>query len=287
MLLKNGVLEVSTKCQGAELTSIKLNGYEYLWSGDSNYWNRQAPVLFPIIGKLKDNRMVAENKEFTMGRHGFARDMEFSEVFCSENKVMYLLTSDSHTLSMYPYLFELYISYELINNRIKVTYEVNNIDNKDIYFSIGAHPAFRCPIVEDSEFEDYYIEFEKSETQKFINQPGGLIKFEDDLILDNSNRLELNKRIFGEIDTYIFHNLNSKVVSLKSKKSKREISMYFDKFPYFGIWTKPDDAKFICLEPWFGVNDCVDSNGMFDEKLGIQRLGVGEKFSCSYEIGVK
>lgn len=286
MMLKNDLLEVVTKADGAELTSIKLNGCEYLWNGDNKYWGRQAPILFPIIGGLKEGKAYIEDKEYFMGRHGFARDMEFDEVNSSQDKVTYLLKSNNNTLKVYPYKFELYVSYEINANRIKVTYEVKNTDNKTIFFSIGGHPAFCCPINPGEKFEDYYVEFEKKEKQKFISQPGGLIKFEDNLILDDSNILELDKNVFGEIDTYIFNNLNSKVVKLKSKKSDKSVSMYFEGFPFFGIWTKPDNAPFICLEPWYGVNDTVDTNGIFSEKIGNLSLDVGKNFVCNYEIEV-
>ena len=288
MTIKNDRLEVSTKSEGAELTSIKLNGKEYLWNGDEKYWGRHAPILFPIVGKLKDGKTMIENKEYFMSRHGFARDMKFDEVEHTESSVKYLLKSNDNTLKVYPYLFELYISYELIGDRVKVTYEVKNDDNKDIYFSIGAHPAFCCPLDEDIKFEDYYIEFEKNETQNFISQDeNGYISKENELIMDNSKVIELDKTIFKKIDTYIFSELNSKVVSLKSKKGEHCISMYFDGFPYFGIWTKPDEAPFICLEPWYGVSDLKNADKNFANKLGIQRLEKGKTFICNYEIEVK
>ena len=288
MTIKNERLEVSTKAEGAELTSIKLNGREYLWNGDEKYWNRHAPILFPIVGKLKDGKTRIEDKEYSMGRHGFARDMNFLVVEQTDSKIKYLLATSDETLKVYPYLFELYVSYEVVQNRLNVTYEVKNTDNKDIYFSIGAHPAFCCPLDEFSKFEDYYIEFEKNETQNFISQDeNGYITKENELIMDNTNIIELNKEVFGKIDTYIFHNLNSKMVSLKSKKSEKSITMYFEGFPYFGIWTKPNGAPFICLEPWYGITDLKGFNGDFADKLGIQKLSLGKTFRCNYEIEVK
>lgn len=286
MLLKNNYLDVTTKTEGAELTSIKLKGEEYLWSGDEKYWGRHAPVLFPIIGGLKNGKTCIDGKEYFMGRHGFARDMIFEEIGYNQDKDTYLLKSNEETLKVYPYKFELYISYELTENRVKVTYKVNNIDDRTIIFSIGGHPAFCCPIAENEKFEDYYIEFEKNEIQKFISQPNGLISFEENLILDNENKLKLDKNVFRDIDTYIFNNLNSKAVTLKSNKSNKSVTVHFENFPYFGIWTKPDDAPFICLEPWHGVNDTVDSNGEFKDKLGVIKLDKGKTFSCSYEIEV-
>lgn len=286
MILRNELLEVSAKSSGAELTSIKLNGYEYLWNGDKKYWGRQAPILFPIVGRFKNDKTYIEGNEYSMGRHGFARNMEFSEVSSCENKVTYLLKSNDETLKVYPYRFELYISYELIENRVKVTYEVNNIDDKTIFFSIGGHPAFRCPISEGESFNDCYVEFEKNETQYFISQTDGCIAFTDEKVLDNENRIDLSKEKLKAIDTYIFRDLNSEVVSVKSNKSSRSVSLHAKGFPFYGIWTHDSEAEFVCLEPWYGITDTVDCTGRFEEKLGVLSLEKGKRFSCSYEIEV-
>lgn len=286
MILKNELLEVSTKTEGAELTSIKLNGHEYLWSGDKKYWGRQSPILFPIVGRLKNDKTIIEGKEFSMGRHGFARNMEFDEVCSSKDKVVYVLKSNEETLKSYPYHFELYISYELIGNRVKVTYEVNNIDDKTIFFSIGGHPAFCCPMNEGESFNDYYVEFSENETQYFISQTDGCIEFTDKKILDNERRIDLSKEKLKAVDTYIFHKLKSEVVSVKSDKSTRSVAVHATDFPFYGIWTQDSDAEFICLEPWYGITEAINSNGKFEDKLGILSLKSNERFSCNYEIEV-
>ena len=184
MHLENGKLSVDVKSYGAELTSIKYNNKEFLWKGDSKYWGRHAPILFPIVGRFKDHTTFIDGKEYAMGQHGFARDSEFKEVFSSENKVTYLLTYSKDSLKIYPYKFELYISYEIFENKVKVTYEVKNVDEKTIFFSIGGHPAFNWPLVEDEKFEDYYIEFNEKETQKFIKCVDGCVKYEENLIIE-------------------------------------------------------------------------------------------------------
>ena len=286
MHLENGKLSIDVKSFGAELTSIKYNNKEFLWNADKKYWGKHAPILFPIVGRFKDNEALIEGKIYSMGQHGFARDNDFKEVFSGDNKVTYLLTYSDETLKMYPYKFELYISYEIFENKVKVTYEVKNIDDKKMFFSIGGHPAFCWPLVEGEEFNDYYIEFNEKETQKFIKCVEGCLKYEENLIIENTDKIDLDKSKFS-IDTFVFKNLNSNKVSLKSKKSSAEVSLYFDGFPYLGIWSKENEAPFICLEPWYGVADFVDHDKNFETKEGILQLNVDEKFECSYVIEVK
>lgn len=285
MHLQNNKLSIDIKSLGAELTSLKYNEKEFLWNADKKYWGRHAPILFPIVGKLKDNTMYVENNEYSMGQHGFARDSEFINVFCSDNKVTYLLSYSEETLKVYPYKFELYISYEIFDNKVKVIYEVKNVDDKDIYFSIGGHPAFKWPLVENENFEDYYIEFEQNEKQKFIKNESGCLSYQNEFIIEDTNIIELNKSKFN-IDTFTFKNLNSNKVSLKSKKSSPFVTIYFAGFPYLGIWSRTDEANFICIEPWYGLADFTSHNKDFKTKEGILRLKIGDDFKCSYIIEI-
>jgi len=284
MTLKNRILEVSIKNEGAELTSIKCNEIEYLWSG-KEYWKRQAPILFPIVGRLKNDTTLIDGKEYHMGQHGFARNMEFKEVYSDEKKVTYLLKSNEETKKMYPYSFELYISYELKENTIVVTYEIRNTDDKKILFCIGGHPAFNWPLVKGEEFSDYYIEFEKKETQKFREIDGGCIKNTDKMIFENINRIDLNKEIFS-IDTFVLKDLNSKWVELKSKKNNHSVKLYFEGFPYLGIWSRTDEAPFVCLEPWVGVADYTEATGRFEDKDSVVELDVNKAYKCTYAIEI-
>jgi len=285
MHLENDIISIDTKAIGAELTSFKYKGKEFLWNADKKYWGRHSPILFPIVGRLKNDMTLIDGKEYFMGQHGFGRDSEFKEVFSSDNKVTYLLTYSEDTLKMYPYKFELYISYEILKNRVKVIYEVKNIDDKEMYFSIGAHPAFCWPFNEGDKFEDYYIEFPCNETQKFIENNSGCLIYRDNLTLENENLIELSKSKF-DIDTFVFKDLNSKFVSLKSKKSNEEVKVYFEGFPYLGIWSKTNEAPFICIEPWYGVADFLDHNSDFKIKEGILKLDIGKVFLCDYTMEI-
>ena len=158
MVIGNEELKVTVKPDGAEMTSINYKGREYLWNGDKKYWGRHAPILFPIVGRLKDHKTIIEGNEYEMGQHGFARDCNFETVYVTANSICYRLKSSEDTLKKYPYSFKLFVTYEVVDNSIKVTYEVKNVDNRRIYFSIGAHPAFRWPINEKESFEDYDLE---------------------------------------------------------------------------------------------------------------------------------
>lgn len=287
MEIGNEKLKVTVNSEGAELTSIIYSNHEYLWNADPKYWRRHAPILFPIVGKLKDGKTKIHDEEYQMSQHGFARDMTFYLSFQSENKVIYLLKSTKETLKKYPYKFELYVSYEVLNNKIIVDYKVKNMNNGDMLFSIGGHPAFCCPMEEGTCFDDYYIEFEEKETAKFIDPGTDGIVFTEKTGLDNEKIIKLNKEIFAKTDTLMYENLKSESVSLKSDKTEKEVILHFEGFPYLGIWTRSDDAPFICLEPWFGIADEKNTTGIFEEKRGIQRLPKDKTFECSYVIEIK
>lgn len=286
MVIGNENMTVTIKSAGAEMTSINYLGTEYLWNGDRKYWGRHAPILFPIVGRLKDNKTQIGGAMYEMGQHGFARDCEFEEVSSTSNSVCYLLKETEETMLKYPYHFELFVSYEVIQNSVKVTYRVINKDEKTMFFSIGGHPAFCWPLVDSETFEDYEIKFSEKETAKRISVEDGYVYEANDTVLINEDTIALSKTVF-DIDTLIFHNLKSDIVTFQSKKSERAVSLHFNGFPYLGIWSRNDEAPFICLEPWFGIADAKDSNGIFEDKLGINRLDPSAKFECSYTIEVK
>ena len=279
--ISNEYLTVTVKEEGAELTSIKYNDTEYLWNGDKKYWGRHAPVLFPMVGALKDNKCLIKGSEYTMTQHGFARDMTFGLFAKTKDSICFVLQSNEETLKKYPFDFELYIKYELNVRAVKVTYEVINSGNNAMFFSIGGHPGFNL----FSDIKDYYIEFEENETQKKVFVENGLVNFSDKLRLNNINKIQLNEDSFND-DAMIFKDLNSSKVWLKSDKTDKAVCMHISGFPYLGIWSKKGGAPFVCLEPWFGIADKVDHNGDFSKKEGIIELNIGEEFSSSYLIEV-
>lgn len=283
--LDNDYLQVEIKEKGAELTRVfsKKTKLDYLWGGNSEFWQRQSPVLFPFVGRLKDNTYFVDGKSYQLSQHGFARDCMFKHIEKTETKSVFELCFSEETLKKYPYKFKLRISYKLDKNKLIVTYEVVNVDDKIIYFSIGGHPAFKCPLVANTSFTDYYIEFGSKENvrQLFLNNQTGLIE-PNEIINAELTKIPLNYDLF-EKDALIFEKIQSDLVSLKSEKHSHGISMTAENWDFFAFWTKKN-APFICFEPWQGIADFSDTNQNFEEKKGIKKLTVDETYKVSYSV---
>ena len=237
-------------------------------------WNRHSPVLFPIVGKLKNGETIIENEIYKMGQHGFARDMEFEEI--KENS--YVLKYNEKTLEKFPYKFELYVSYEKTNDSVTTKYEVRNIDDRKIKFGLGAHPAYKC------NYKNCELEFEKNEEDVEVYQlEEGLVKLEAEDLSEfiNGNIIKLNENIF-ENDAIIMKNLKSNKVCLK-ENNRKVLEFDFSGFPYLAIWSKLN-AEFLCIEPWFNTADKVDSDGKFDNKENLIQLNPNESFKCNYTV---
>ena len=269
------MLEIKVNKLGAELTSIKLNGIEKLHQGES-HWKRHAPILFPIVGQIKNGKTTISGKTYEMGQHGFARDMEFEEV--EENT--YLLKYSKDTLEKYPFKFELYVKYTIENNELTTTYKVINKDLTTMYFGLGGHPAFIC----DYSSGDFQIQFNKKEKDiQFIQLENGLISNEKAPNLLKENAIDLLPNIF-ENDAIIMKNIKSNIVTLYNKfKQEKILEFDFTGFPYLAFWSKIG-APFVCIEPWFNTTDKVDSNGKFEDKENILKLEPEEKFECKYKV---
>jgi galactose mutarotase-like enzyme len=283
--IENEFLKVSAKDSGAELISIKnkKNNIEYLWQGDPKFWGRRAPVLFPIIGKLNGNKYKVEENTYELPQHGFARDAYFDISQKEDTSFTFTLKSNSETLKVYPYQFELNIRYKLIKNKIEISYEVKNEDDKKIWFSIGAHPAFNCPLDPKATLSDYFLEFEKEETLEKYLLEDGLLSGKKEKMLNNENKIKLTKEVFLN-DAIIFKNMKSSSVSLKSSFSSASINFNFEGFPFLGIWSKP--GPFVCIEPWYGHADMVGFSGELKDKEGIQSLNKNGTFNCSYSVEI-
>ena len=287
-IIENSKLKILVNTYGAELNSVlsKEGDIEYLWNRDPLGWKYQTPILFPIVGKLKESRYTVNNIRYELPQHGFARLSEFDLVENKDNSIKLELKYSEESLKIYPFKFKLSCEYVLNNNEIEVIYNVSNLDDKKIYFSIGAHPAFMCPREKYEAIEDYYLEFNKKETASImlLNDDGYLSK-ESKLYLNDDNIINLSSNTF-ENDALIFNNLKSNVVTLKSKKSDKSVSFDFNMFPYLGIWSPKNGANLICIEPWYGHADFYDFNGDFSQKSGIIELDVDKNFSCSYNITI-
>lgn len=279
--ISNSKLSVQIKSKGAELFSLKnkVTQREFIWEGNSDFWGKHSPVLFPIVGTLKNNTYRFENKEYQLPRHGFARDLEFKIVYQTENEVIFLLSSDENTAKLFPFKFELQMHYILIDATLKLSYSVKNLDNKTLPFSIGAHPAFALPF----EFENYSLQFEHQETLKSCTLENDLLSDKTfEIKLENKN-LPLSYSLFAN-DALIFKTLKSKFITIVETENPI-LKISFSDFENLGIWTKPN-AKFICIEPWLGYSDTIHSNGNLSEKDGIQIVKENQTFCCSFSIEI-
>lgn len=283
--IENSQLTVKILKKGAELCSIvcKTNGTEYLWQAAPDVWAKHSPVLFPIVGTLRNNTYVHKGTAYTMGRHGFARDMQFSVTGHDADRVSLELQADETTLRQYPFLFRLQICYTLTDNNLEVTYSVLNKGVETMYFSIGGHPAFNLPINKELRFEDYNLQFEHTEQADIypLSTEGHLLA-EGIPFLNNTDRIALQKSLFYQ-DALIFKKLKSKKIRLTSEIDSRNIEVSFESFPFLGIWSKPD-ADFVCIEPWQGITDGQDASGSLEDKEGICTLAPQEQWQASWQV---
>ncbi|HEX8356835.1 MAG TPA: aldose 1-epimerase family protein [Segetibacter sp.] len=283
--ISNNVLSIQISSKGAELQSIYhlQNKLEYLWSGDADYWGKKSPVLFPIVGELKNGVYSYKGKEYKLARHGFAREMEFELTSRSEDSVTFSIKSNKETLAVYPFSFTFSVHYTLLENSLQVTYMVENTGDDKMYFSVGGHPAFKVPLVEGTTYEDYELLFsDKETTGRYPLSPKGLIEPEPVMLLNNEDVLPLKKELFSA-DAIVLKELKSNSVQLKSNKTKNGLHFNFEGFPYLGLWeTKQGD--FLCIEPWCGIADSVNATGQLEEKEGINLLQPSDVFLASFTV---
>lgn len=285
--IENQHLKIVVDPKGAELQSIYHKGHqlEYLWNGDPAFWAKRSPLLFPIVGTLKDNKYYYQDKEYSLGRHGFARETVFEVEEQGKESLTFLLKGSEETKKVYPFDFELRVNYRLAPNGLATTYIVKNSGKDALFFSIGGHPAFRVPLAAGTEYTDYYLEFEEAETApRWPINAEGLIIPEPQPLLNNTNRLPLNKPLFYK-DALVFKNLKSTTVALRSDKTARGFEFDFADFPFLGIWGFKD-ADFVCIEPWCGIADGADSNQQLTDKEGIEELEPGGVFERMWTLAL-
>lgn len=283
--LQNTSLTVKVNSFGAELCSVISidTQTEYIWQADPSIWARHAPNLFPIVGKLKNDAYHYQSQQYQLSQHGFARDREFKCVEQTEEMLVFELAANNETLIYFPFHFNFQVSYRLTANLLQVSYSVFNPDNYDLFFSVGAHPAFNCPLTVDESFEDYQLVFPGKESLEIHQLSGGLISKNTSPIHLSSHSLPVSKTLF-ENDALVFMNKQFDEVQLVSKKTTHGVSLRSVNWPYFGIWTKKGTNRFICLEPWYGIADMTDSTGDLDKKTGIIQLKAEENFNCWFDI---
>ena len=286
-IINDSVVEASIDSFGAELKSLRIlkSNEEFMWDANPKFWGRTSPVLFPIVGGLKANKYTYNEKSYRMGQHGFARDNEFEMISRSKTRILFLLKSTVQTLELYPFSFKFYMEYSLVNGRLNIQYKVENITNNNLYFSLGAHPAFSTPTNSSVKFSDYYLEFEKKETASVFSLEGRNISRKRVEFLKDEKIIKLKEDTFKN-DAIIFKDLDSKVVSLKCKKTKRIVTMDYSEFDYIAFWNSVG-AEFVCLEPWNGIADFVDASGILEEKDGVIKLESKSIYMVNLGIEVK
>jgi galactose mutarotase-like enzyme len=284
--LSNGELSVSIQQTGIELCSVisLITGTEFMWQADPDIWGSHAPVLFPIIGALKNGEYSYKGDIYTLPKHGIVRRSD--NVLLSEQtdeSLLFTHTWDSDSLKIYPFKFEFQTRYSLSGTTVSVDHTVNNHGAGPMYFSLGGHPAFNCPVHGGEAYSDHYLEFEKKEANyTWLLNSDGLVSNERRPMLDDSKILPLHKHLFDD-DALIFKNLRSRKVSLVSEKSGRILTLSYEGFPFLGIWAKPG-APFVCIEPWQGIADADATTQEFTKKEGIIQLGSGEVHRAGYSI---
>lgn len=283
--ISNETLSVSIATMGAELQNIynKQTGIEYLWDANPSFWPKRSPVLFPVIGGLKDGSYTHNGGTYHFNRHGFARESEFTIEQQSDTSVTLVLETSTETLQVYPFQFKFSITYSLQGAELKNTYLIENKGTETLLFSVGAHPAFRVPLVEKEVFADYYLAFNEVEDAGIYPiLEDGLISNTAVPFFNSQKELPLKKELFYK-DALIFKELKSTSISILSKKSKHGLTYSYENFPYMGIWNAKD-ADFVCIEPWCGLGDVETTTGILAEKEGINKLEIGGSFTRSWTV---
>ena len=282
--LTSDLLTISIATHGAELCSIiDRSGREYLWQADPRYWKRHSPILFPIVGSVRDGHFTIDGRQYSMSQHGFARDSDFTPLGSTGDEAWYELTSSDTTLAAYPYKFRLQVGYRLTGETVTVIWRVTNTDDRDIYFQIGAHPAFYYPDY-GSDGERGYLWFDRENSFTYLRIGDGacasLTPHSQPL---DGHLLRLDTHTF-DIDTFIIEGSQLTSVALLDRERRPHLTMQFDS-PLLGIWSPPrKDAPFVCIEPWYGRCDREGFEGEFRDRDHVNRLAAGQTFEASYKI---
>ena len=285
--LKNEMLTIQVSEHGAELQSIRKDDYEYLWQGNPEYWGRRSPVLFPIVGSVWEKCFRVDGKVYEMGQHGFARDMDFELVSAADTEVWYRLKSSEKTLAAYPWPFVLEIGYRLEGSSVEVLWKVTNPGETEMYFQIGAHPAFNYPGYDPDAVDRGVVAFDRNDNLQRSGFKGkGCVdpQARFPIPLSDDGMLRLKRDTFDDIDTLMLENDQvHKIVFLKNDSSPY-LTVTFDA-PVVAIWSPPKrNAPFFCIEPWYGRCDRADFTGEFKDRDWVNALAPGATFAASYTI---
>ena len=274
--------------KGGELLSFQSDdGLEYVWQGDPAYWASRAPHLFPYVGRLTDGQYIMDNEKHLLGIHGFFRFQELKLESQSENSVVLSLVPTQELLGQYDRNFKVILSYELQGSTLKISFQVENLDTRNMYFGYGGHPGFRVPLDDALSFQDYDLAFsEKCQPVSIGMSPSCYVQGNDlPLSLVNDQILPLEHSLFDN-DAIIMRNMAS-AISLKTSKNPHGVTVSYPQMPYLGLWHKPhSDAPYVCIEPWTSLPSRQDVVETFEEKHDMIVLAPHKKYENTWEITI-
>jgi len=286
-ILESELLKVQVSPLGAQLSSLvdKRTSREMLWNADPSVWPWHAPNLFPVVGQCKNDIILIGQDQYSMKRHGFARNSMFTLVESTAGNAIFSLKDSPETLKSYPFHFEFQILYALVANTLSVTFKVINHTGNGLHFSLGAHPAFAIAGPEDPAFGDYYVEFgSPAPGHIYMLDEHGLFTGQTQVAPIADGKMHFSKELFDH-DALVFKDVRAREVRLKRRHTTQAITLTFPDFPYLGIWSKPGSA-FVCLEPWIGCADTAGADREFKDKEGMRFLEKGHVFEAAFTISV-
>ena len=287
--LSNQYLTVNLHPKGAEIISIVGNQdhINYMWKRDACQWANSAPILFPIVGAIKNDTCRIDGKEYHMTQHGFARHNEFEIKNQSQTEVTFTLVSNDEIIKQYPFLFELNVTYKLVENTLTCFINVKNKDHQTIYFQVGGHPAFACPFMENESSNDYYVEFAEYETrnQKVIDVAKRGMSHVQLPFFDHEKRFFVRQQLFNN-DAIVIKDFKSENISIKSLNHQKSIVFHMQGFDHVGLWTAKHVGGLLAIEPWIGHADYVDFDGEFKEKESCVALDTDKEFNVQFTVEI-
>ena len=284
----SGDLTATVDSMGAQLMSLTCAGAEYLWQGDPKFWPRRAPVLFPIVGCLKNDEAMSAAGPVHLKRHGLARTNEHSIVERSESSVTFQLDSDEATRELYPFDFRLNMTYSTDGTSLAQRFAVTNTGDVDLPFTLGGHPAFNVPMpgAAGERFDDYALVFaERWSPEVPVIDERGLHDFgRMTRLMDNDRELPLSHELIERHATLVFHDVPKNRVTLVGTRSNHGVELEFDGFDYLGVWTASPEAPFLAVELWHGCATAYDESDRFEDKRSTITLAPDERAELAFTV---
>jgi galactose mutarotase-like enzyme len=276
--LQSTTVEIIINPLGAELQQFTHTTHgNLLWQKNDKLWNRFAPILFPIVGRLLNDQYTLNHESYGMRQHGFARDQVFQVMEHSEDSITLRLTDNEQTRAQYPFAFELQVKYTLLQDTLEIEHRVTNLDSAELYYSLGGHPGFHI----DGKLSAYYLDFgaDYAVQQHLItgNYYNGKTKE-----IQLSRKFELSDDLFAS-DAIVIKQPPFQSIGFGKINGPKLLTLHCDTWTAVGLWTKPG-APFFCIEPWWGWADALDSSGNINEKEGIMSLASGSHSTHKYCI---